>query len=55
VRVGRVGRMKRAGDDADGDLPLALAERVAGAEMRPERPHHLRQLGVVHLVSGHIC
>src|SRR5262245_59046733 len=36
-----------AGDDADSDL--ALAERVAGAEIRPERPHHLRQLGVVHI------
>src|SRR2546425_7584826 len=41
--------MKLAADDADGDLALALAERVAGAEMRPERPHHLRQLGVVHI------
>ena len=41
--------MKLAGDDADGDLALALAERIAGAEMRPERPHHLRQLGVVHI------
>ena len=41
--------MKRAADDADRDLALALAERIAGAEMRPERPHHLRQLGVVHI------
>src|SRR5216684_2528601 len=40
VRIGRVGRMPFAVDDADGDLALALAlaKRVAGAEMRPERP-----------------
>src|SRR5262249_43957724 len=30
-------------------LALALAERVAGAEMRPEWPHHLCQLRVVHI------
>src|SRR5215471_18802646 len=41
--------MKLAANDADSDLALALAERIAGAEMRPERPHHLRQLGVVHI------
>jgi len=49
VRIGRVGRVPFAGDDADSNLALALGERVAGAEMRPERPHHLRQLGVVHI------
>jgi hypothetical protein len=49
VRVGRRGRMKRADEDADRALALALAERIAGAEMRPERPHHRRQLGVVHI------
>jgi hypothetical protein len=40
--------MPFAVDDDDGDLALALAQRIAGAEMRAERPHHLRQLGIVH-------
>src|SRR5713101_3878130 len=49
VRIGRVGRMPFAVDDAHGDLALALAERVARAEMRTKLPHHLGQLGVVHI------
>ena len=28
--------------DDDGDLVLALAQRIAGAEMSSQRPHHLR-------------
>src|SRR5258705_6600976 len=48
MRVGRVDRMPLAVDDDDGDLALPLAQRVAGAEMRAQWPHHLRQLGVVH-------
>src|SRR5580658_5199718 len=41
--------MKLAGDDADGDLALALGERVmAGMEMGAERPRDLRQLRIMH-------
>src|SRR6266851_6480397 len=45
VRVGRVDRMPLAVDDDDGDLALALAQRITGAEIGTERPHHLGQLG----------
>src|SRR5215472_14522166 len=45
--VGRIGRMPFAVDDDDGDLALALAERIAGAEIGAQRPHHLHQLGIV--------
>src|SRR4030095_6735259 len=48
MRIGRVDRMPLAVDDDDGDLALALAERIAGSEMRSEGAHHLRQLRVVH-------
>jgi hypothetical protein len=42
MRVGRVGRMPFAVDDDDGDLALALGERVAaGVEMGPERSRGL--------------
>ena len=41
--------MKLAGDDADGDLALALGEGVtAGVEMGAERPRDFRQLRIVH-------
>ena len=48
VRIGRVDRMPLAVDDDDGDLALALAQRIASAEIGTQRPHHLGQLGVVH-------
>src|SRR5580700_6345686 len=42
MRVGRVGRMPFAVDDDDGDLALALEERVAAAvEIGPERSRGL--------------
>ena len=41
--------MPFAVDDDDGDLALALGERVAaGVEMGPERSRGLYQLGVMH-------
>jgi len=41
--------MPFAVDDDNGDLALALAERVmAGVEMGAERPRGFRQFGVVH-------
>src|ERR1700752_1384911 len=40
--------MPFAVDDAHRDIALALLQRIAGAEMSAHRPHHLRQLGVVH-------
>src|SRR5580700_6184826 len=41
--------MKLAGDDADGDLALALGKRVlAGMEMGAERPRDLRQFRIMH-------
>ena len=40
--------MPLAVDDDDGDLALTLGERVAGPEISTQRPHHLRQPGVVH-------
>jgi hypothetical protein len=47
VRVGRIGGMKLAGDDADGNLTLALGEGVtAGVEMRAERPTALASFGL---------
>jgi hypothetical protein len=48
MRVGRVDRMPLAVDDNDDDLALALGERIAGAEISAQRPHHLRQLRAVH-------
>src|SRR5437773_2081560 len=49
MRGGRVRRMPLAVDDDDGDLALALAERIAaGVEMRAERRRRLYQLRVVH-------
>src|SRR6266481_3469790 len=49
MRIGRVGRMPFAVDDDDGDLALALEERVpTRVEMRAERCRRLHQLGVVH-------
>ena len=40
--------MKLAGDDADGNLTLALGEGVtAGVEMRAERPHGFGELRIV--------
>src|SRR6266478_778791 len=49
MRVGRIGGMPFAVDDADGDLALALRERVpAGVKMCAERSCSLRQLGIVH-------
>src|SRR4029450_13687475 len=47
VGMGGLGRVDPGTDDADGDLTLPLAQRVAGAEVRPERPHHVGQLPVV--------
>src|SRR3984957_16721620 len=45
MRAGRIGRMKPAGDDTDGDLALALGERVtAGVERGPEWPPGFRSL-----------
>src|SRR6516164_2822422 len=49
MRVSRVGRMPFAVDDDDGDLALALAQGIAGAEIGTERPHYLHELGVVHV------
>src|SRR3984893_17420704 len=49
MRIGWIGRMPFAVDDADGDLALALRERVpAGVKMRAEQSCCLRQLGVVY-------
>src|ERR1700758_4270931 len=48
VRVGRVDRMPFAADYAHRNLAFTLTERVAGAEIRTERPCGLRQLRVVH-------
>src|SRR5271169_5678775 len=48
MRVRRVDRMPSAGDDDDGNLALALAERIAGAKMRAKRAGDRRQLRVVH-------
>ena len=48
VRVGGVGRMPVAVDDADGDLALAFGEGVlARVEVGAERPDGLGQLGVM--------
>src|SRR5262249_60707350 len=48
MRIGRVGRVPLAVDDDDGDLALALAERIAaGVEMPAERSDRLRQLWVL--------
>ena len=49
MRIGWVGRMPFAVDDHDGDLALALAQRIAGAEIGAERPHYFHELGVVHI------
>src|ERR1700737_1292784 len=49
MRIGRVGRMPFAVDDDDGDLALAFAQGIAGAEISSERPHYLHELGVVHI------
>src|SRR5215469_9894032 len=49
MRIGRIGRMPFAVDDADGDFALALGKRVmAGMEMGAERPRRPRQLWIVH-------
>src|SRR5713101_8219533 len=49
MRVGRVGRMPFAVDDADGDLALAFGKGViARLEMDAERSRGLRQFGIVH-------
>src|SRR3984893_13975169 len=49
MRGGRVSRMPFAVDDDDGNLALALGERVAaGMEMRTERRRRLHQFGIMH-------
>src|SRR5262245_17312006 len=49
MRGRRIGRMPVAGDDADGNLALALAERVAALlEMRAEWARDFRKLRIVH-------
>src|SRR5271165_4527764 len=49
MRGGRVGGMKVAGDDADGDLPLAFGEGItAGVEVAAERARDFGQFWIVH-------
>src|SRR5205814_9390692 len=49
MRVGRMGGMPSAVDYDDGDLALALGERVAaGGEIGAQRSRGLYQLGVMH-------